>query len=37
MVGARERDLWLSRYAALILLCHKCGIMNPPNSFCEGR
>lgn len=22
---------------ALVLLCHKCGIMNPPNSFCEGR
>ena len=21
----------------LVLLCHKCGIMNPPNSFCEGR
>ena len=35
-----EKNTVRFRYRAsifLILLCHKCGIMNPPNSFCEGR
>ena len=36
-VGFRSIEFTIASLVSLVLLCHKCGIMNPPNSFCEGR